>query len=316
MERVDKIDLLKRNVAEIVKEEELIQLLEEKKTPTVYTGYEPSGKIHLGHLLTINKLIDFKDAGFKVIVLLADLNAYLNEKGSLDEIEEIAKMNKRYFEAFGLKAEYVFGSDFQLDPEYTKNVLRLSRNTTLKRARRSMDEVGRNMESPRVSQMIYPLMQVMDIAELGVDVAMGGTDQRKIHMLAREESESLGFKKPICVHMPIIVGLDGEKMSSSKNNFIAMDDSSEDIYRKITSSFCPPREIEGNPIIHLYRYHIFQRYERLSIERAEKYGGNLEYSSCKGLEEDYLNGKIHPMDLKKNAARYVDEILSPIRQVI
>jgi len=44
------------------------------------------------------------------------------------------------------------------------------------------------MENPTVSQMIYPIMQMVDIAKLGVDAAVGGIDQRKIHMLAREHS--------------------------------------------------------------------------------------------------------------------------------
>ncbi|OYT63255.1 hypothetical protein B6U67_03180 [Methanosarcinales archaeon ex4484_138] len=87
---------------------------------------------------------------------------------------------------------YVSGTEFQLGSEYTLNMLKLSRTTT--RARRSMDEVSRDAENPYVSQMIYPLMQAVDIAMLKVDVAVGGIDQRKIHMLARDTLPSIGFK--------------------------------------------------------------------------------------------------------------------------
>ncbi|BDC36342.1 tyrosine--tRNA ligase [Candidatus Methanoliparum sp. LAM-1] len=313
---MDKIDIVKRNLVEIIQEEELEELISKGIQPKIYAGYEPSGKIHLGHLLTIFKLLDFKRIGFKVIVLLSDLHAYLNNKGSLEEIEEVAKMNKKVFEATGLDADYVIGSSFQLDPEYMKNVLILSRKVTLNRARRSMDEVGRNMKTAKVSQIIYPLMQVMDIARLDVDVALGGIDQRKIHMLAREEIPEMGFRKPICAHLPIIEGLDGEKMSSSKTNFIAVDDSEEDIEKKINSSFCPPGSIENNPIIAIFKYFIFQRYDKVIIERDIRYGGDVVYSNFTNFKNDYLEGNLHPVDLKKNAINYLNKILSPIREKI
>lgn len=313
---MDKIDIVKRNLVEIIQEEELEELISKGIQPKIYAGYEPSGKIHLGHLLTIFKLLDFKRIGFKVIVLLSDLHAYLNNKGSLEEIEEVAKMNKKVFEATGLDADYVIGSSFQLDPEYMKNVLILSGKVTLNRARRSMDEVGRNMKTAKVSQIIYPLMQVMDIARLDVDVALGGIDQRKIHMLAREELPEMGFRKPICAHLPIIEGLDGEKMSSSKTNFIAVDDSEEDIEKKINSSFCPPGSIENNPIITIFEYFIFQRYDKVIIERDIRYGGDVVYSNFTNFKNDYLKGNLHPVDLKKNAINYLNKILSPIREKI
>ena len=116
-----------------------------------------------------------------MIVLLADLHAYLNEKGDFETIREIAEYNKRCFKAVGLEnADFILGSSFQLGEEYMLNVLKLSAMTTLHRARRSMDEISRSKENPKVSQMIYPLMQAVDIAFLGVDVAVGGIDQRKI----------------------------------------------------------------------------------------------------------------------------------------
>ena len=69
---MDRLELIKRNVQEIVTEEELEELLNKKEAPRAYVGYEPSGKIHMGHVLTVNKLIDLQKAGFKITVLLAD----------------------------------------------------------------------------------------------------------------------------------------------------------------------------------------------------------------------------------------------------
>src|SRR3989344_1760212 len=76
------LELIKRNNIEIVTEEELKKLLKDKKKPSVYCGYEPSGPMHLGHFVTITKLMDFEKTGFKVKILLADIHAFLNRKGS------------------------------------------------------------------------------------------------------------------------------------------------------------------------------------------------------------------------------------------
>ncbi len=314
---MDRLALIERNTEEIVTQEELERLLETKESPTAYVGYEPSGKIHMGHVLTVNKLIDLQNAGFEVTVLLADVHAYLNEKGTMEEVREIADFNKECFIALGLeegKTKFVYGSDYQLEPDYMLRVLKLARSTTLNRAKRSMDEVSRSADKPMVSQMVYPLMQAVDIAMLGVDVAVGGIDQRKIHMLAREGLPGLGYKAPICIHTPILLGLDGKKMSSSANNFISMDDSGKAVKKKINKAFCPEGDIVDNPVLALFKYHIMPRFEEITIHRPEKYGGDLHYPGYEELEAGFASKELHPMDLKAGAADYMNQILEPVRE--
>jgi len=314
---MDRLALIKRNTEEIVTQEELERLLETKESPTAYVGYEPSGKIHMGHVLTVNKLIDMQNAGFEVTVLLADVHAYLNEKGTMEEVREIADFNKECFIALGLeegRTNFVYGSDYQLEPDYMLSVLKLARSTTLNRARRSMDEVSRSADKPMVSQMVYPLMQAVDIAMLGVDVAVGGIDQRKIHMLAREGLPGLGYKAPICIHTPILLGLDGKKMSSSANNFISMDDSEKAVKKKVNKAFCPEGDIVDNPVLALFKYHIMPRFGEITIHRPEKYGGDLHYPTYEELEAEFASKELHPMDLKAGAAEYMNRILEPVRE--
>ncbi|MCX9010128.1 MAG: tyrosine--tRNA ligase [Candidatus Methanoperedens sp.] len=316
---MDSLELITRNTEEIVTREELEALINSGKKPSAYVGYEPSGKIHMGHVLTVNKLLDLQQSGFKITVLLADIHAYLNEKGTMDEVRKIAEYNKRCFIALGLdekNTKFVLGSSYQLEPGYMLDVLKLARGTTLNRARRSMDEVSRDAENPKVSQMIYPLMQALDIAHLGVDVAVGGIDQRKIHMLAREGLPELGYRAPICIHTPILLGLDGKKMSSSKGNYISVDDTPEDIKKKMKAAFCPEGEVKDNPILSLFKYHIMPRYPEIVVKRPEKYGGDLRYNSYEALESDFAARKLHPMDLKAAAAEYMNEILEPVRKLM
>ncbi|WP_423792780.1 tyrosine--tRNA ligase [Methanocaldococcus indicus] len=301
------LEQIKRNTVEIVSEEELKKILE-KDEKKAYIGFEPSGKIHLGHYLQIKKMMDLEKAGFDIIILLADLHAYLNQKGTLEEIRKIGEYNKKVFEAMGLKAKYVYGSEFQLNKDYTLDVYKLALKTTLKRARRSMELIAREDENPKVAEVIYPIMQVNDIKHLDVDVAVGGMEQRKIHMLARE----LLDKKVVCIHNPVLTGLDGKgKMSSSKGNFIAVDDSPEEIKSKIKKAYCPIGVIENNPILEIAKY--FLEYP-LTIKRPEKFGGDLEIESYEKLEELYKNKEIHPLDLKNTVAEELIKILKPIRE--
>src|SRR3989338_8547604 len=124
MDAAAKLDLIKRNTTEIVTEDELLKLIKSKKHPVVYCGYEPSGAIHLGHLVTITKLMDLQKAGFKVKVLFADWHAWLNKKGDWDFIEKQSKIWTTGIRALGLeKAEFVLGSGFQQEKDYVKDVL-------------------------------------------------------------------------------------------------------------------------------------------------------------------------------------------------
>lgn len=317
MDLEDKLALAMRGASEVVTEGELSQLLEKGRI-TVYCGYEPSGKIHFGHALTVRKLIDFQELGARTIVLLADLHAYLNDKGPLEEIRKVAEYNKHCFIALGLderRTEFLLGSTFQLEPKYSMDVLRMAVETTLLRARRSMDMIARHLENPDVAQVIYPLMQAIDIAWLGVDVAVGGLDQRKVHMVAREKLPALGYRKPVCVHMPLLHGLDGAaKMSSSKGNFIAVDDEPEVIEEKVKKAFCPPKVPDANPIIEYAEHVVLPALGKLEVRRPARYGGPIELRDAGELKELYAAGELHPADLKAALAEALIELLAPVRR--
>lgn len=315
MDIEEKIQLIEQGTLEVIDKEELKDVLK-KEQPIAYTGYEPSGKIHLGHAVTVQKLKTLQKLGFKIKILLADYHAFLNGKGTVEEIAETAEYNKKCFEALGLDetTEFVYGSSFQLDPDYTTKVYQLATMTTLKRAKRSMDQVSRHNDNPKVASVIYPIMQTVDMAALEVDVALGGMEQRKIQMLARENLEKIDENVPVCIHTPLLHGLDGDaKMSSSKGNFIAVDDSVEDITKKINKSYCPQGEIEDNPMIEIAETFVYPNQEKLLIKRPEKFGGDIELTHDE-LIENFKNGDLHPMDLKTGIKDFLIEYLAPVRE--
>lgn len=311
----EKVEKIQEGTLEIIDIDELKEKLG-KENPIAYTGYEPSGKIHLGHAITIMKLKQLQNMGFKIKILLADFHAYLNGKGTLEEIAETAEYNKRCFQALGLNedTEFILGSSFQTQGEYTEDVYKLATLTTLKRAKRSMDQVSRHDDNPKVASVVYPLMQTADMSALKVDIALGGMEQRKIQMLARENLPRIGKEAPVCIHTPLLHGLDGdEKMSSSKGNFIAVDDTEAEIKKKIKKSFCPQGEIEGNPMIEIAEFFVFPNQDTLLIERPKKFGGNLELTK-EELYSIYEEGNLHPMDLKNAITNYMIEFLKPVRE--
>ncbi|AGB38454.1 tyrosine--tRNA ligase [Natronococcus occultus] len=319
---MDAYELITRNADEVVTDEEVRELAEDPAGKRVYVGYEPSGVLHLGHLLTANKLIDLQNAGMEVVVLLADVHAYLNGKGSFEEIRETAEQMQAQFTAYGLEeenTEFVYGSEFQLDEEYTLDLHELELSTTMNRAQRAMAEL-QSGETAKVSHLVYPLMQALDIEYLDLDLAVGGLDQRKVHMLAREELPELEYEARPCLHTPIVADLtSGEgKMSSSEGVTISMEDSTEDIEEKVNSAFCPPtRDPEGdleNPVLELFEYHVFPRFDEVIVERPEKYGGDLTYEEYETLAADLESGELHPADAKGTLASYLDELIAPGRE--
>ena len=315
-------ELLTRNTAEVVTEQEVRALADSPSDKRVYVGYEPSGVLHLGHLLTANKLIDLQEAGMDVVVLLADVHAHLNGKGSFEEIRETAERMKAQFIAYGLdetQTEYVYGSEFQLDPDYSLDLHHLGVETTLNRAQRAVAEL-QSGETATVSHTVYPSMQVLDFEYLDIDLAVGGLDQRKVHMLAREKLPELDYGVRPCLHTPILADLEtgGGKMSSSEGTTISMEDSTADIDRKIESAFCPPtRDPQGDrehPIFQLFEYYVFPRFEMVTVERPEQYGGNQTYEHYESLAAALDSGDLHPSDAKATLTEYLDDLITPGRE--
>lgn len=95
---------------------------------------------------------------------------------------------------------------------------------------------------------------------------------------------------------------------------IFVHDDPETIKRKIKMAFCPPRTSEGNPILDYVKHIIFRKLKVFHIKRPEKYGGPIDYYSYEELEKDYVEGKLHPADLKNAVAEALNDIIKPIRE--
>ncbi|MEW6063486.1 MAG: tyrosine--tRNA ligase [Nanoarchaeota archaeon] len=321
MDIADKFELIKKSTQEIVTENELMGVLE-KKNPVAYWGTAPTGRPHIGYFIPILKIGDFLKANFKFKVLIADLHAYLDDQKTpwalLDARAEYYKeIIIAMFDALKIKCdniEFVTGSDFQLGTEYILDVLRMSAEVSINRAKRAAAEVVRFTEKPRVGSFIYPLMQIADIPALGVDVTYSGVDQRHIYMLGRELLPKLEHKIPSCVFTPMLPGLTGEKMGSSEEKSkIDLLDSKEKVIKKVNSAYCEAGKTD-NSFLTFIQHVIFSLNDKFVVKRDKKFGRDLIYNKYSDVERDFVARKLHPMDLKSSVAEEINELLEPIRK--
>ncbi len=81
MDTETRLDLVTRNLQEIIVVDELRELLETKDHPRGYVGFEPSGLMHAGTGLIVGqKMHDYADAGFHFIIYLAEWHGWINNK--------------------------------------------------------------------------------------------------------------------------------------------------------------------------------------------------------------------------------------------
>ncbi len=337
MDVEERISLVKQVGEEIITLEELRQLLEANAHPVAYDGFEPSGTdVHIAQgllrAINVNKMTK---AGCRFKMLAADWHAFANNKlgGDLGKIQKVGSYMVEMWKACDMNlenVEFIRSSDIVNDSEYWKSVLNIARENTVTRITRCAQIMGRSeKETLSAAQIIYPCMQAADIFHLKAEITQLGMDQRKVNVLAREIGPKLGFWKPVVVSHHMLMGL-GEpkidvsdpveraialKMSKSKpETAIFMNDSEEDIKRKIEKAYCPLGVVENNPILEYCRYILFEKFKTMKVERPQKWGGDLELVSYNELEKVFADKKLHPTDLKKSVYLYLNRLLEPIRK--
>ena len=336
--------VMKRPTEEVVTVERLREMFETKKEIRHYIGYEISGFLHLGGLAAALKIHDFIEAGIRPMIWLADYHSVINKKLGGD-VELIRKVANGYFKhafiSMGLdesKVDYVMASDVY-NQDYWGTVLKVGNEATLSRVKRAMTIMGRKEsdESP-ASFIVYPLMQAADIFHLDIDIMHAGMDQRKVHMLAIDVAEKLGRQKPVAVHMHLLPSLksdgrmnpgeqrtdknelmaeiaESNKMSKSKpDTAIFVNDSEDEIMRKMKAAVCQQKETDGNPVFEILKYIILRDDSAImKIERPAKYGGDVQ-GTLPEIEKMYKEGALFPLDLKEAVARELTGMLKPSRE--
>lgn len=265
----DRIELITRNLEEVMGNETAIQRIRDiitERPLRVYWGTATTGAPHIAYFVPMSKIADFLLAGCEVTILFADVHAYLdNLKSEWNVLSYRAKYYQHIIQgmlsSIGVpldKLRFVLGSTFQLKSDYTLDLYRLTTLTTERNAKKAGADVVKQVASPLLSSMIYPLLQTLDEQYLGCDAQFGGSDQRKIFTYAETYLPKIGYTKRIHLMNPMVPGLTGGKMSSSEaNSKIGLLDSSNDIKKKIKSAFCEEGNIENNGVLSFIRMVLF-----------------------------------------------------------
>ncbi|MGQ0377227.1 MAG: tyrosine--tRNA ligase [Nitrososphaerota archaeon] len=331
MDVEEKVSLIERPpTEEVVTRDELVELFKTNSKPKHYIGLEISGFLHLGSLISTGfKINDFLKAGVRCTVFLADWHTLINDKLGGDW-EKISKVSKYYADAFRLVCpgvEIVLGSDlYSSKKEYWLELVRLTKHMSLARTMRTLTIMGRseNEEKIDLAKLLYPPMQAADIHFLDIDIAHAGMDQRKIHMLARELFPKMKWKVPVAVHHRLLPGLSepektdseslGKMSKSTPSSGIFVHDSDDEIRAKLKKAWCEEGNTKDNPVLEIAKHVIYHEFDKISVERPTKFGGNVTYSDYSQLESDFAQKKLHPTDLKQAVASYLIKIIQPIRE--
>ena len=280
---------MKRNTEELITVGELLERIKTGRPLRVKLGVDPSRPdLHLGHAVVLRKLRQFQDLGHTVVLIIGDFTARIGDPSGRSKTRPMlsakeAKENAMSYQkqAFKIldhsKTELRFNSEW-LEPLNFENVIRLAAKYTIARMleRDDFEKRYHSGEPISIAEFLYPIAQAYDSVAVHADVEMGGTDQKFNLLVGRKYQEEFGQKPQIVMTMPLIEGTDGTlKMSKSYNNYVAVDDTPENMYGKIMS--IPDK--------------LMFKYARLLTDL------NVEEAQAK-----IASNELHPMEFKKQLA--------------
>ena len=245
----ENLELLTRGAEEIIPEESFLEQINSKKKLRVKAGFDPtSPDLHLGHTVLLNKMKIFQDLGHEVIFLIGDFTGLVGDPSGVNETrpvlteKQLSKNAETYREqVFKIldpnKTEIRFNSEWMSEVHPSEFIKMLSSYTVARMLER--DDFSKRYKSQQpisIHEFLYPILQGFDSVKLEADVELGGTDQKFNLLLGREVQKHYGQKQQSILTVPLLEGLDGvKKMSKSLGNFIALEDSPDDMFGKIMS---------------------------------------------------------------------------------
>ncbi len=247
------MDLIRRGVAEIIPEEDLVRKIErsiaQKKPLQVKLGCDPSRPdLHVGHSVVLRKLRQFQDLGHPAVPILGDFTGMIGDPSGKSKtrpsltLEETRANGQSYFEQAAkiLSSEHVrmvYNSEW-LEQMKFSDVVKLSSMYTVARMLERDDFTLRYKAGEPISvhEFLYPLAQAMDSVAIRSDVELGGTDQKFNLLVGRDIQREFGQEPQVTITLPILAGTDGvEKMSKSLDNYIGISEAPKEIYGKTLS---------------------------------------------------------------------------------
>ena len=249
MDWKQQLQTIKRGVADVITEEELVTKLRRDTPLRIKYGIDPtSPHVHLGHTVPIRKLRQFQDMGHQAVLIIGDYTAQIGDPSEKDrsrpqltrrQVEENAQT---YLEQIGQildisKTEVVNNAHWFSKLAFD-DALRLAGKLTINRAlERDAFEKRFKAESPiYLRELMYCLMQGYDSVIVRADVELGGTDQTYNLLVGRDLQRDAQMPPQVCITLPILVGTDGKmRMGKSLGNYIGVSEDPKEMFGKIMS---------------------------------------------------------------------------------
>jgi len=198
--------------------------------------------------VVLNKLRQLQDIGHQVIFLIGDFTSLIGDPSGRNTTrppltpEQVKSNAETYYKQASLvldpaRTEIRYNSEW-CDALGARGMIQLASRYTVARMmeRNDFHERFHAGNSISVHEFLYPLMQGYDSVALKSDLELGGTDQKFNLLVGRHLQQEYGQEPQCILTMPLLEGLDGvEKMSKSKNNYIAIAEPANSMYAKLLS---------------------------------------------------------------------------------
>ena len=299
----------------------------------VVSGMRPTGKLHLGHFIGVIKNWLELQENYDAFFFVANWHALSTKYDEGLDLKALSIELVKEWIACGIdpnKATLFIQSDIKEHAELylVLNMITpvswLERNPTYKDALAQAEYKDKN----NAGFLTYPVLQTADIILYDANLVPIGEDQKPHLELAREIVRRFHFlfKKEIFIEpkelltpIPKLLGLDGRKMSKSFNNAIFLDDSFDDIVKKVRLAKTDPQRIKktdpGNPeVCIVFDYHkAFSSNEEVKEIESLCKKGEIGCVECKKRCAISINKIVEPIKEKKNLLKN-DEILDIINE--
>jgi tyrosyl-tRNA synthetase len=212
-------------------------------------GLDPTAPdLHLGHTVVLNKMRQLQDLGHQVIFLVGDFTSMIGDPSGRNSTrppltrEQIEANAQTYYAQASLvldpeRTEIRYNSEWS-DALGARGMIQLAAQYTVARMMERDDFSKRFKANTPISvhEFLYPLMQGYDSVALKSDLELGGTDQKFNLLMGRHLQQEYGQEPQCILTMPLLEGLDGvEKMSKSKNNYIGITETANQMFAKLLS---------------------------------------------------------------------------------
>ena len=242
------VSVLTHGTEDVLPEGSLAEQLAEGRPLSVKLGIDPTAPdIHLGHVVVLNKLAQFQQAGHTVVLIIGDYTARVGDPSGRDSRRPVLSpaeidANAKTFQEQAFKVldrdrtEVRFNSEWLDMP--VQELFDLVGKVTVARLLERDDFSKRMAADEPISalELLYPIMQGYDSVAIRSDVELGGTDQKFNLLFARDIQRAYGVPEQSVMTMPILPGLDGERrMSKSLGNYVGVTEPADEIFGKVMS---------------------------------------------------------------------------------